>query len=103
MRNSSDPMFHKEREEELVRHVERLLEDDRLRVDTTRGRRPVRTLIRDVNLMDKGVDLKRLMSARGQTDRELEGRMPVGKSMEVVLSRKKWGFLKSPVGRLRVV
>src|SRR4051794_24913745 len=103
MRSSSDPMVHREREEELMRHVDRLLSDERLRVDTTRGRRPVTSLIRDVNASDKAVELKRTMSAMGKTDRELESRMPVGRAIEVVLSRKSWGFLKSPVGRLRVM
>src|SRR4051794_16555046 len=103
MRNSPEPSLHRQREEELIRHVQRLLEDDRLRVDTTRGRRPVTTLIRDVNEADKGVELKRLMSQKGVPDRELEAKMPVGRSLEVVLSRRKWGIFKFPVGRLRVV
>jgi hypothetical protein len=96
MRNSPEPSLHRQREEELIRHVQRLLEDDRLRVDTTRGRRPVTTLIRDVNESDKGVELKRLMSQKGVPDRELEAKMPVGRSMEVVLSRRKWGDFQIP-------
>jgi hypothetical protein len=46
MSNSiNDPAVHRQKERELLAHVERLLDDDRLRVDTKRGRRPVRTLI----------------------------------------------------------
>ena len=39
MKNSSDPSVHRQREQQLIQHVERLLNDDRLRVDTTRGNR----------------------------------------------------------------
>src|SRR5256885_10599617 len=48
MRNSSDPFVHRQRESRLIEHVERLLSDDRLRIDTTSGRRAVATLRRDV-------------------------------------------------------
>src|SRR5205823_1859276 len=103
MRNSPDPSIHKQREEELIQHVERLLNDERLRVDTTHGRRAVTTLTRDVNSADKAVELKRLMTQLGATDRELESQMPTGLALDVLLSRKKWFVLKSPVGRLKVV
>src|SRR2546429_7885421 len=103
MRNSPDPSIHKQREEELIQHAERLLNDDRLRVDTTHGRRPVTSLSRDVNSTDKAVELKRLMTQLGATDRELESHMPKGLALEVLLSQKKWFVLKSPVGRLKVV
>ncbi|HZZ44246.1 MAG TPA: hypothetical protein VFE58_15030 [Tepidisphaeraceae bacterium] len=102
MRNSSDPSVHRQKEQELVSHVTRLLEDDRLRVDTTRGRRPVKTLLRDVNKTDKTVELKRLMAQMNLPDRELQGRMPAGEQVEVVLSQRKFFILRSPVGRLRV-
>lgn len=102
MRNSTDPSFHRQKEQELVHHVERLLDDDRLRVDTTRGRRPVRSLIRDVNRSDRGVDLKRLMSQMSLPDRDLQGRMPVGEQFEVMLAKRKFLILKTPVGRLTV-
>ena len=82
--------------------MEKLLVDDRLRVDTTRGRRPVTTLVRDVSRGDRGVDLKRLMSEMNKPDRELQNRMPAGEFVEVVLSRTWWFWFKSPVGRVRV-
>jgi hypothetical protein len=103
MKNSPDPSVHREREKELIRHVERLLDDDRLRIDTTRGRRPVKSFIPEVSRSDKGVELKRTMSEMGKPDRELEKRMPVGESLEVVVSKKKWIFFREPVGRLEVV
>src|SRR5947207_5160055 len=103
MKNSPDPSVHREREKELIRHVERLLDDDRLRIDTTRGRRPVKSLIPEVSRSDKGVELKRTMSEMGKPDRDLEKRMPVGEALEVVVSKKKWIFLRQPIGRLEVV
>jgi hypothetical protein len=102
MRNSTDPSIHRQREQELINHVTSLLDDERLRVDTTRGRRPVKTMLRDVNRTDKTVDLKRLMASMNLPDRDLQGRMPAGEQVEVVLSKRKFLVLRSPVGRLRV-
>lgn len=103
MKNSPDPSVHRQREQQLVRHVERLLNDDRLRVDTARGNRAVTTLLRDVARSDRAVELKRLMSDLNVPDRELQNRMPVGESLEVTLSQTSWWVLKKVVGRLRVV
>ena len=45
MRNSPDPSLHRERERQMIEHVERLLDDDRLRLDTIRGRVPAVMLL----------------------------------------------------------
>ena len=37
MKNSPDPAVHQKLEREMMEHVERLLGDERLRIDTTRG------------------------------------------------------------------
>ena len=102
-RISTDPATHRQREQNLIEHVQRLLEDERLRLDTKLGRRPITAFIRDVSRSDRSIDLKRTMSEMNMPDRDLQNRMPVGESMEVSLSQKKWWFLKSTVGRLRVV
>lgn len=99
----SDPAAHRRREQQLVQHVERLLQDERLRIDTTLGRRPITAFIRDVSRLDKSVDLKRMMSEMNIPDRELQARMPVGEMIEVTLSQKRLWVLRSVVGRLRVV
>jgi len=99
----SDPAIHRQREQTFVQHVERLLQDDRLRIDTTLGRRPITMFIRDVARSDKSVDLKRLMSEMSMPDRELQNRMPVGQTLDVNLSQKRFWFLKALVGRVRVV
>jgi hypothetical protein len=103
MTSSPDPAQHRQREQRLVDHVQRLLEDERLRVDTIAGAKSVVTLVRDVARFDSGVELKRLMSDMGLPDRELQNRMPVGEGLEVTLSQKKWFVLRNVVGRLRVL
>lgn len=103
MNSSPDPSVHRQREQRLVEHVQRLLDDERFRLDTSKGAKSVVTLVRDVGRFDGGVELKRLMSDMGVPDRELQSRMPLGEGIEVTLSQKKWFFLKEVVGRLRVV
>jgi len=102
-RTSIDPSVHRQREQQLIQHVERLLQDDRLRIDTTLGRRPITAFIRDVSRTDKAVDLKRMMSEMNIPDRELQAKMPVGEAVEVTLSQKRMWVLRQVVGRLRVV
>lgn len=102
MKNSPDPAVHRQREQHLIQHVERLLNDERLRVDTTRGNRPVTGLLREVNRSDRGVELKRLMTEMNP-DRDLQSRMPLGESLEVTLSQTAWWVFKKVVGRMRVV
>ena len=102
MTDASDPSHHQQLERQFIGHLQRLLSDDRLRLPVAGGRKST-SLIRDVRLGDRGVQLKRLMSEMGKPDRELESRMPVGASMDVELSRKKWRVLRSTVGRFRAV
>ncbi len=103
MRNSPDPSTHRLRERQFVEHVERLLDDERLRIDTSGGRRPVTGLLRDVNRSDHGVELKRKMAEAGVPDRGIEASMPKGEVVDVLLARRKWVVLRQPVGRMRVV
>jgi hypothetical protein len=103
VRTNLDPAAHRKREQQLIEHVQRLLEDERLRLDTKYGRRPITAFIRDVSRSDKSVDLKRMMSEMNLPDRELQSRMPVGEMVEVTLSQKKMWVLRQAVGRLRVV
>ena len=103
MRNASDPFIHRQREQRLIEHVERLLSDDRLRIDTTSGRRAVATLRRDVRKEDREVDLKRLMGEMGIPDRQLQSKMPLGQQLTVTLSRTAFLIFSRTVGELRVV
>jgi hypothetical protein len=103
IRTSSDPAVHRQREHQLIEHVQRVLEDERLRIDTKLGRRSITAFTRDVSRSDKSVDLKRLMSEMNVPDRDLQNRMPVGETIEVTLSQRKLWVLRSIVGRLRVI
>jgi hypothetical protein len=100
---SSGPSVHQQREVDFVRHVERMLEDNRLRIDTTRGRRPVTAFFKNVSKTDHAVDLQRLMSEMNRPDRELKSQMPVGRTIEVTLSQRKFLVFRSMVGRLKIV
>jgi hypothetical protein len=103
MKCSVDPSVHRQRELELIAHVRGLLDDPRLRVDTAQGRRPVSSLLRDINQSDHSVELKRLMGESGMPDRELEGKMPIGQMLDVLLAKRKLLLLRQPVGRLKVI
>jgi len=103
MKISSDPAVHRQREQQLLQHVQRLLADDRLRVDTSTGSRSITSLIRDVRRDDKATDLKRTMSEMGVPDRELQAKMPVGEIVEVTLGQKWFVFFRQTVGRMKVV
>ncbi len=99
----ADPAVHRQLEQSFIAHVEQLLEDDRLRIDTVRGRRPVAGMMRNVQRTDKGVDVKRLMSEMRLPDRDLQNRMPVGESLDVTLQQRKLLVLKGATGRLRAI
>ena len=103
MRNSIDPTHHRQQERRFIERVERLLSDERLRIDTTRGRRAVSSCRRAIDRTDKGVELKRLMSELGKPDRALEAMMPRGEAVEVELAQKKWWFFHEKIGRLRAI
>jgi hypothetical protein len=103
MSDTPDPSVHKAAEERFIAHVQRLLDDPRLMIDTTAGRRAVKGFIQTITQSDHGVDLKRLMSQLNRPDRDLQNSMPVGQSLELTLSKKKWFVLRQTVGRLRVV
>jgi hypothetical protein len=100
---STDPGFHRHLEQTLLEHVQRLLDDDRLRLDTKLGRRPITAFIRDVSRTDKAVDLKRVMSEMNVPDRDLQSRMPVGEMVEVTISKKSFWLIRTTIGKLKVV
>ncbi len=99
----AQPATHRQLEMDFIRHVEQLLEDDRLRVDTTSGRRPVAGMLKSVQRSDRAVDLKRIMSEMRMPDRDLQQQMPVGEMMEIILQKRKMLVLRGVVGRMRVI
>src|SRR6185436_13317178 len=104
MKNTSEPSIHRAREQQLVEHVINLLDDPRLRLDTTNGNRAVSGLNHDApSRFDRGTDLKRVMSEMGVPDRELQNRMPIGEQVEVTFWQRKMLIFRKTVGKLRVV
>ncbi len=103
MINSPEPEIHRQRERAAMEHIGRVLGDPKLRIDTRLGTRLAKGLKQTVSRSDQAVELKRLMSQLNLPDRELESRMPVGLSMEVVFARRKWLVFNKAVARLRVV
>ena len=103
MKISNDQLVHRQREQQIMQHVEKLLNDDRLRIDTTHGRRPVTAFVRDVSRADRAADLKRMMTEMQRPDRELQNQMPIGESLEMALTQKKMIVLTETVGRMRVI
>ena len=103
MKNSTDPSAHRACERRFIEHVERLLRDERLRIDTTRGRRPVTAFVLKANRADRSVDLKRTMTEMRVPDREVEAQMPVGESIDAVLTQKRMLIFSSTVGRFRAM
>lgn len=99
----ADPSVHRQREQDFIRHVEQLLGDDRLRLDTTRGRHRATAMATTVNKSDHAVDLKRTMSEMNRPDRELLNRMPVGEELDITFARRRLLVLKSVVARMKVV
>lgn len=102
MRNTAEPSAHKAREQQMIRHVESLLTDSRLRLDTKLGNRSVSSFEKTTRSSDRATDLQRLMSQLNVPDRDLRARMPVGQSLEVDFFKRKYVLFKSVVARLVV-
>jgi hypothetical protein len=87
-----------------MQHVEGLLTDERLRLDTTRGRRPITAFTPAFHTRsDRSVELKRTMSDMGKADRDLEQQMPIGESIEFELKQKKMLVFSEAVGKFRAM
>src|SRR4029079_7247920 len=95
--------FHRDCQRRFIEHAARLLEDERLRVDTTAGHRPVVALMHKPEVFDHGVELKRLMSEMNRPDRSLQERMPTDPAIDVTLSKRSMLLFRKAVGKLRVM
>ena len=71
MKSSTDPFEHRQAERRFIEHVDRVIDDERLRVETSKGRKPVTSFQRTVKRNDKSVDVKRLMIDMRVYDRGL--------------------------------
>ncbi len=98
-----DPAIHQQLERTMMEHVERLLADERLRVDTTRRAPACDDDVSFGGDGDRRGGTERVMSEMGEAGSGIAGKMPLGAFMEVTLSQKKWFFLKEQVGKLQVI
>lgn len=103
MSNRSDPEAHRQMELAVVQRAQQLLDDDRLRIDTTLGTRVAKSLHRTVSQGDSAVDLKRQMVELDATDRDLQNSMPVGATLDVEFNQKQWFVLNKTIARLKVL
>src|SRR4051812_12147184 len=100
---STDPAVHRAREQQLVQHVQRLLTDPRLRVDTANGVKPITQMQAEVRPFDRALDVKNEMIRLNLPDRDLQNRMPIGEGLEVTLYTRRMLFFRKVVGRVRVM
>src|SRR3954452_11945716 len=103
MRDTPDPNFHRQAQQRMVAHVQRLLEDERFAVDTTAGLKPVTSLVRSVAPGDDAIGVKRKMIELDLSDRELQRKMPAGQTLDITLAQSSLFGGQQPVGRLRVI
>ena len=107
MKSSADPSTHRDREKQFIEHARGLLGDDRLRLETRAGRKPIAALFPLVREGEPGVArgerVKRLMMGMGAADRELQSKLPVGERIDVTLRMRNFWMLKRTVGELAVV
>jgi hypothetical protein len=99
----SDPAVHQQHERHMLAHVEKLLQDGRLKLETVDGKKNIAAMNANVNRIDKGVELKRIMAEMGKPSRELESQMPSGKFLDVTFSKTRWWVLKSNQARFTFV
>lgn len=102
MPQTPDAAWHQARENEAVDHVARLLADPKFVVDTVFGQRAVTKIKQQSTQSDRSVDLKRTM-AQHRPDRELEAKMPVGRTLTTLFSMDRWWIFQQAVGRLVAV
>jgi len=102
MRDSPDPNLHRQRQQQFVAHTQKLLEDERLILDTSSGRRPATAFYRDVTPSENTIAIKQKMIDLGLFDRELQRKMPPGLALDITLSTKSMFGGKQAAGRLRV-
>ncbi len=101
MRNTPDASWHQAREQEIISHIERMLDVPKFVIDTAVGRKNTASIKRTAKSHDKSVDLKRQMS-QIRPDRELETQMPVGRVFEATFAVNKWIIFQRIIARLMV-
>ncbi|MGN6727859.1 MAG: hypothetical protein ACTHLZ_18210, partial [Tepidisphaeraceae bacterium] len=102
MRNTPDASWHKQHEDQIIQHVERLLANPKFVIDTSLGQRSAISLKQDLQQSDRSVELKRIMSQH-RPDRALESQMPLGRTVQATFSVNKWWIFQKTIARLVAV
>jgi hypothetical protein len=100
--SSSDPGTHRAAQQQMIDHIERLLGDRRLMIDTVAARRSPSNHNRDVRKGDRDVEAKRLMVSLGVPDPSLQQALPSDPWLEATVTRNKWLIFTETMAQLRV-
>lgn len=100
-RESPDPTWHQQREQEIARHFVALLADKRFVVDTAEGRRPVANFEQVVAESDNATGVKRSMIEAGSSDHALQRKLPIAPFIDVTLKRKAMVIFEKTLGHVR--
>jgi hypothetical protein len=103
MPTPSDPIWHQQREQEIVRHFLALIDDRRFVIDTTSGRKSVVIADRQILESDQSLEVKRRMIDLGSSDHALQRQLPTGRSVDVVLKQRKWWIFEGLTGQARLL
>ncbi len=103
MPSTHDPLWHQQREQQIVRHFISLLDDKRFVIDTVLGRRSVVGPERQLGQSDQSVDFKRRMVDLGSSDHALQRALPVGAVVDVLLKRKRYFIFDQQLGQVRLI
>lgn len=103
MINSTEPNIHRQRQQVVMAHIEQVLADDRLRIDTRHGTRLARGLKQRLVRGDASDELARLMSQSGGGDGQQSNQMPQGLRLEAQFIQQRLGILKEIIARLQVI
>ena len=99
---SSDPAWHKQRQQQMLSFVEHAITQPKLMIDTLLGRKVVANLQRETRQGDQAVEVKRLMTMLNVPDPELQQKLPLDGWFETTLTRNKWLIFVQTIGQLRV-
>lgn len=98
----TDPAQHQARQREMLAHVEKALSEAGLQIDTDIGLRATVGYRREVRRSDRAVEIKRLMAALGVPDPDLQARLPLDESLQVLVSRNWLLIFQQVLAEVRV-
>jgi hypothetical protein len=99
---TNDPAAHRAWQREMIAHVEKALSDGGLQIDTHIGLRTTSGYTRETKRSDRAVEVKRLMTSLGVPDPDLQARLPLDESLQVLLSRNRLLIFQQVLAEVRV-